>query len=567
MEGSTSHGKNNNNNNNNQTNNTNEDMPAKICEEIVKRAPLPFLNKAKFVCQKWVDFTSSSSFTKEHALMTGYFLGYIINMENKRETTITFASSIANNQSIPFPSLDSKPYGTSVIASSMEVHEALSYSVPMYSFLDGNIAGIQTSIDAKHSAISAKIPEFSNKDRTLVHQYSVKFEQDIECGGAYIKLHSGYVNQKKFGGDTPYSVMFGPDLCGSQTKKLHVIVSYQGQNYPIKDLQCETDKLTHFYTFILGPDASYSIWIDGRERESGSMYTGWDILPPRKIKDVHGKRPANWDDREYIDDPNDNKPQGYDSIPAEIPDPKAKEMTSPKVEDAEAAEALPPLLYQKMWCPLKLKWNMFMSLSVDGDFYHYSVSLSYDDDRPVEGKGIGRKVIDKLHECYADTELGGKDFAYDGEKTLFTVGPFPQNKHDFTVVLEDLSSNRAATNGSPKGSGGIALALCGQESESSQEASRVLDIILRQHAAKQGCLLVHQSFFHNNAHNFCDLGGGVLGCRGFHSSFRATHGGLSLNIDVSMTMIIQPGPVVDFLIVNQNVRDPYGIDWAKAKHT
>ncbi|KAF9621118.1 hypothetical protein IFM89_016612 [Coptis chinensis] len=305
-------------------------------------------------------------------------------------------------------------------------------------------------------------------------------------------------------------------------------------------------------------------------------------------------------------------------------------MTSPKVEDAEAAEALPPppplpdnvvpikaeveYVYEskvpkikrlpmsrpgfaRKGQPIQLLTNHFgvNVKSVDGDFYHYSVSLSYDDDRPVEGKGIGRKVIDKLHECYADTELGGKDFAYDGEKTLFTVGPLPQNKHDFTVVLEDISSNRAAANGSPKGSGSpdegdrkrfrrpfqsktfkvaisfaakipmkaIALALRGQESENSQDALRVLDIILRQHAAKQGCLLVRQSFFHNNPRNFCDLGGGVLGCRGFHSSFRATHGGLSLNIDVSTTMIIQPGPVVDFLIANQNVRDPYGIDWAK----
>jgi hypothetical protein len=87
------------------------------------------------------------------------------------------------------------------------------------------------------------------------------------------------------------SLMFGPDLCGTQTKKIHLILSYQGQNYPIKkDLQCETDKLTHVYTFILRPDASYSILVDNRERESGSMYTDWDILPPRKIKDVHAKR-------------------------------------------------------------------------------------------------------------------------------------------------------------------------------------------------------------------------------------------------------------------------------------
>ncbi|KAK4762354.1 hypothetical protein SAY86_008122 [Trapa natans] len=191
---------------------------------------------------------------------------------------------------------------------------------------DPDDKGIQTSSDAKHFAISAKIPEFSNKNRTLVLQYSIKFEQDIECGGGYIKLLSGFVNQKKFGGDTPYSLMFGPDLCGSQTKKLHLIISYQGQNYPLKkDLQCETDKMTHFYTFILRPDASYSILVDNRERDSGSMYTDWDILPPRKIKDVKAKKPADWDDREYIEDPNDIKPEGYDSIPAEIPDPNAKE--------------------------------------------------------------------------------------------------------------------------------------------------------------------------------------------------------------------------------------------------
>lgn len=65
-------------------------------------------------------------------------------------------------------------------------------------------SGLQTAIDARHSAISAKFPEFSNKNRTLVVQYSIRFEQDIECGGGYIKLLSGYVHQKKFGGDTPY---------------------------------------------------------------------------------------------------------------------------------------------------------------------------------------------------------------------------------------------------------------------------------------------------------------------------------------------------------------------------
>ena len=59
----------------------------------------------------------------------------------------------------------------------------------------------------------------------------------------------------------------------------------------------------------------------------------------------------------------------------------------------------------------------------------------------MDGKGIGRRVLDRVQETY-DTELAGKEFAYDGEKSLFTVGPLPRNKLQFTVVLEDVTSNR-----------------------------------------------------------------------------------------------------------------------------
>ncbi|KAH0889398.1 hypothetical protein HID58_051827, partial [Brassica napus] len=98
---------------------------------------------------------------------------------------------------------------------------------------------------------------------------------------------------------------------------------------------------------------------------------------------------------------------------------------------------------------------------------------------------------------------------------------------------------------------------------STQDAIRVLDIVLRQQAAERGCLLVRQAFFHNDM-NSVDVGGGVIGIRGFHSSFRPTHGGLSLNIDVSTTMILKPGPVIEFLKANQNVELPRQIDWIKA---
>ncbi|CBI36944.3 hypothetical protein VitviT2T_009602 [Vitis vinifera] len=223
---------------------------------------------------------------------------------------------------------------------------------------DPNDKGIQTSEDYKFYAISAEFPEFSNKDKTLVFQFSVKHEQKLDCGGGYMKLLSGEVDQKKFGGDTPYSIMFGPDICGYSTKKVHAIFSYQGSNHLIKkDVPCETDQLTHVYTFVLRPDATYSILIDNVEKQSGSLYSDWDILPPKQIKDAKAKKPEAWDDKEYIPDPEDKKPEGYDDIPKELPDPDAKKPED--WDDEEDGEWTPPTIanpeYKGPWKPKQIK--------------------------------------------------------------------------------------------------------------------------------------------------------------------------------------------------------------------
>lgn len=89
------------------------------------------------------------------------------------------------------------------------------------------------------------------------------------------------------------SIMFGPDICGHTTKKVHAIFSYQGSNHLIKkDVPCETDRLTHIYTFVLGPDATYSILIDNVKKQSGSLYSDWDIFPPKLIKDTKAQKVA-----------------------------------------------------------------------------------------------------------------------------------------------------------------------------------------------------------------------------------------------------------------------------------
>jgi len=85
--------------------------------------------------------------------------------------------------------------------------------------------------------------------------------------------------------------MFGPDICGYSTKKVHAILNYNGTNHLIKkDVPCETDQLSHVYTFVLRPDATYSILIDNQEKQTGSLYKDWDLLPPKKIKDPEAKK-------------------------------------------------------------------------------------------------------------------------------------------------------------------------------------------------------------------------------------------------------------------------------------
>lgn len=119
--------------------------------------------------------------------------------------------------------------------------------------------------------------------------------------------------------------MFGPDICGSSTKKVHLIFNYKGKNHLLKkNVPAESDEFTHLYTLILHPDNTYEIQIDQKEVAKGSLKEDWDLLEPKEIKDPKSSKPADWVDAKEIADPEDKKPEGYDDVPAQIADPDAK---------------------------------------------------------------------------------------------------------------------------------------------------------------------------------------------------------------------------------------------------
>ncbi|KAM9310994.1 calreticulin [Gastrophryne carolinensis] len=216
--------------------------------------------------------------------------------------------------------------------------------------------GLQTSQDARFYAHSAKFPSFSNKGKTLVIQFSVKHEQNIDCGGGYVKLFPSTQDPKDMHGESEYNIMFGPDICGPPTKKVHVIFNYKGKNMQInKDIRCKDDVYSHLYTLIVRPDNTYEVKIDNGKVESGSLEDDWDFLPPKKIKDPEAKKPDDWDERAKIDDPEDTKPADWDK-PEHIPDPDAQK---PEDWDEEMdGEWEPPVItnpeYKGEWKPRQI---------------------------------------------------------------------------------------------------------------------------------------------------------------------------------------------------------------------
>lgn len=99
----------------------------------------------------------------------------------------------------------------------------------LHDSLDGD-KGLVLKSRAKHHAISSKLDQTFDfgENKPLVVQYEVKFQNKLDCGGAYVKLIADNENFRleDFYDKTRYSIMFGPDKCGSENK-FHFIIQFK----------------------------------------------------------------------------------------------------------------------------------------------------------------------------------------------------------------------------------------------------------------------------------------------------------------------------------------------------
>ncbi|XP_077293782.1 calnexin-like isoform X2 [Arctopsyche grandis] len=203
-----------------------------------------------------------------------------------------------------------------------------------------NDLGLVLKSKVKHAAISARFSRpFVFTDKPFIVQYEVTMQEGQECGGAYIKLLSSgkeSTDLKQFTDKTPYTIMFGPDKCGND-HKLHFIFRHKNpKNGTLEEKHCKKpkdrleepfkDKRPHLYTLYLQPDNTYTVLLDHKEINSGSLLEDFtpSVNPPEEIDDPSDAKPNDWDDRERISDPTASKPDDWDeSAPPQISDPKA----------------------------------------------------------------------------------------------------------------------------------------------------------------------------------------------------------------------------------------------------
>ena len=209
---------------------------------------------------------------------------------------------------------------------------------------------------AQHYGAATRLPTpiDLSKGKTVL-QYELKAETPLECGGAYMKFLTATPSfePSSLVEDTPYTVMFGPDICGL-TDKVHLIVRYENPKTKVVEekhlaappMGRKEPNVTHVYTAVLdADDNTYSVLINGKVTKEGSLFEDFTppFLAPELVPDETDEKPEDWVDNAKIPDPTASKPEDWDEdAPAMIDDEEATmpegwlEFEPKTVDDKEA---------------------------------------------------------------------------------------------------------------------------------------------------------------------------------------------------------------------------------------
>jgi hypothetical protein len=294
--------------------------------------------------------------------------------------------------------------------------------------IEGDL-GLVAKSKAAHHAISAPFSTpVDFKDKPLVVQYEVKYQKGGNCGGGYVKLlEDGFqTSGKEFSDNTPWVVMFGPDLTCPGTK-LHFIFRHKNpvtgeyeEKHLVSPPKPSIEKTTNLYTLIVQPDQTFDVLFNGVSQISGSLLEDFTppVNPPKEIDDPEDFKPSDWVDTVQISDPEATKPADWDEdAPYEIIDTEA---TIPEgwLEDEPSTVPDPDALKPEEWDDEE-----------DGDWIGPTVS----NPKCVEAPGCGPWKAPMK----ANPEYKGKWYAPMIDNPAYQ-GPWAPHKISNPAYFEDL---------------------------------------------------------------------------------------------------------------------------------
>ncbi|EAY01388.1 Calreticulin family protein [Trichomonas vaginalis G3] len=180
--------------------------------------------------------------------------------------------------------------------------------------------GLDTLINHRNYIMYHPFHKTMNSENSdLIIQYTARLNSNQDCSGNFIKILTDDVDVTSFGPETPFAIKFGPEVCGPSYKRTHFTIQYQGKVYENKrPIGFIRDQFTHAYTLVLYKNNSYKINIDGVPMDEGTLEERYDIP---KIE-----KPEDWDEREFLIDENEKKPEDWPLPTMEVEEEVEKEI-------------------------------------------------------------------------------------------------------------------------------------------------------------------------------------------------------------------------------------------------
>lgn len=211
---------------------------------------------------------------------------------------------------------------------------------------------------------------------------------------------SADIDPSEFSGQTPYKIMFGPDVCGS-TRRVHLILERDGQGRMLKkQVDFINDDLTHMYTASISqPSQTYRIHIDGKLVAEGNIADDFEDIgvEPSMIPDPKAAKPADWVDEATIPDPEDKKPEDWDEneewSPRVIDNPKYKgEWTAPLVPNPDYKKDPTLAVYKNLG-------------HIGFDLWQVNAGTIFDNILVTDSIAEAQKAFDTLFAAFKDREI------------------------------------------------------------------------------------------------------------------------------------------------------------------